>query len=403
MPKIFPFRAFRYALPDKKLAQVICPPYDIIGEKLEKELRRNEKNAIAVELPLGEGDQKYANAQALWQDWRMEGTVERDSEPAFYVYEQIFKVKGKKLSRRGFFCELKVEEPGKGSVLRHELTLAGPKADRLNLIRAARINTSPIFGLLSDAQKKVRSIMARAAKGKPLAQVKDRDGVIHKLWPVTAAPDVEAIQKAARENPVLIADGHHRYETSWNYFSERRDQEGEDGPSSRMLFLICPMEDPGMVVFPTHRVCKEKNLQFLLDRLQEKKDLFTWKPSGKGVPKAPFFTITDGKKTFSVKLKSPSTPAKLLGERPKAYLSLVLVHLHSILLPEMKKEDFLYTHDEKEAIALAKSKKTAAILVPPTTVKELNAIVTAGDLMPQKSTYFYPKIITGILFRSLEP
>ncbi len=403
MPKIFPFRAYRYALPDGRLAKAVCPPYDVIGEKQEKLLRKNAENAIAVELPQGSDSEKYENAKSVWTDWREAGTVAKDAVPSFYVYEQIFKVKGKKYSRRGFFCELKVEEPGKGTVLRHELTLAGPKADRLNLIRTARINTSPIFGLLSDKKKRIRSIMEKTAKQKPLCRITDGEGVAHRLWNCSNPDDIQAIEKIAQENPVLIADGHHRYETSWNYFSEMKSKEGDNGPSSRMLFFICPLEDPGLVVFPTHRVFKSGNLMEVWDRALGKKDIFEIKPvKNAAVPKAPYFIAADGKKSFSIRLKSPGSAKKLLGQKPKAFLSLVLVHLHSLFLPEMKKEDFIYTHDEKEALALAKKHKTVSILVPPTTVKELEGIVTAGELMPQKSTYFYPKIITGILFRSLD-
>ncbi len=403
MPKIFPFRAFRYSLPDGKLAKAVCPPYDVIGDAQEKVLRKNPANAIAVELPEGSDSEKYENAKSVWTDWREAGIVAKDAVPSFYVYEQIFKVKGKRHSRRGFFCELKVEEPGKGTVLRHELTLAGPKADRLNLIRTTRINTSPIFGLVADKKKLVRNAMARAARQKPLAKITDSEGVTHLLWSCSSPDDIEAVQSVTQRNPVLIADGHHRYETSWNYFSEMRGKEGDNGPSSRMLFFICPLADPGLVVFPTQRVFRAETLSQVWDRALAKKDIFEIKPvKNAGVPKAPHFLATDGKRSFSMRLKSRGLAKKLLGAKPKAYLELVLVHLHSLLLPDMKKEDFIYTHDEKEALALAKKLKTAAILVPPTTVKELEGIVTAGELMPQKSTYFYPKIITGMLFRSLE-
>src|SRR5438552_3621418 len=155
MPKIFPFRAYRYGLPAPRLKSAICPPYDVIGEKLEARLRRLPLNAVHVELPAGPADAKYRRARSIWEKWKKGGVVRRDGTPAFYVYEQAFEVDGQKMVRRGFFCEVRVEEPGKGSVLRHELTLAGPKADRLNLIRTMRINTSPIFGLFRDPGRQV--------------------------------------------------------------------------------------------------------------------------------------------------------------------------------------------------------------------------------------------------------
>ena len=389
MPEIYPFKAYRYSN-SKSLNRVICPPYDVISPAQAASYRKCAENAIRVELPEGDERQKYENARKIWEDWKSRGVVAQDSEPSFYVYEQVFKVKGKKYSRRGFFCELTVEEPGKGTVLRHELTLAGPKADRLNLIRTARINTSPIFGLLADPKKSIRKMISKAIRQKPLEAVKDSDGVTHRLWSCSSPADIAAVQKAAQANPVLIADGHHRYETSWNYFLERRGAEGDNGPASHTLFFICPLEDPGLVVFPTHRVLKHKTLDEIFEKVLARKDIFEIRPEkNPTVPHAPFFTATDGKKAFSVRLRA----------RDKAP---VLEHLHARLLPELQKEDFTYTHDAKEALALARKTGMAAILVPPVPVQEMNAIVRAGKLMPQKSTYFYPKVITGLLFRSLE-
>ena len=389
MPEIRPFKAYRYALPAKDLRGAVCPPYDIIGPELAGKLRKTPECAIHIELPQGGETEKYGNAKKTWNSWKVRGIVRKDPAPAFYVYEQVFKVKGKISSRTGFFGELKVEEPGKGTVLRHELTLAGPKLDRLNLIRAMRVNTSPIFGLLADPKKSLRGALAKARRQRPLANIKDSEGVAHRLWDCKDAGAIDTIRQAARDNPVLIADGHHRYETSWNYFSEMRKSEGSDGPSSRLLFFICPLEDPGLVVFPTHRVLKHKTLDEVFEKVLVRKDIFEIRPEKKPtVPKSPFFTVTDGKKAFSVRLRTRDNAP-------------VLEHLHARLLPEMKKEDFIYTHDEKEALALTRKSGMAAILVPPVPVQEMNAIVRAGQLMPQKSTYFYPKVITGLLFRSL--
>ena len=391
MPEIRPFKAYRYALPAKDLRGAVCPPYDIIGPELAGKLRKTPECAIHIELPQGGETEKYGNAKKTWNSWKVRGIVRKDPAPAFYVYEQVFKVKGKRFSRTGFFCELKVEEPGKGTVLRHELTLAGPKLDRLNLIRAMRVNTSPIFGLLADPKKSLRGALAKARRQRPLANIKDSEGVAHRLWDCKDAGAIDTIRQAARDNPVLIADGHHRYETSWNYFSEMRKSEGSDGPSSRLLFFICPLEDPGLVVFPTHRVLKAMTLDDVMKKALNTEDVFQVRKEKKpAVPKAPFFAVTDGKRTFSLRLKN--------GDGDPA-----LFHLHSFLLPEMKKEDFIYTHDDKEALALAKRTGKAAILVPPVSVAEMNRVVRAGRLMPQKSTYFYPKIITGLVFRALDP
>jgi uncharacterized protein (DUF1015 family) len=403
MPKLYPFQAYRYDLPSGQLPSAVCPPYDVIGEKLEAQLRRLPKNAIHVELPAGSPETKYKRARSIWEQWKRGGIVRRDAAPAFYVYEQAFKVGSRRLVRRGFFCEVKVEEPGKGSVLRHELTISGPKADRLNLIRTMRINTSPIFGLFRDPGKKVGKALSKFSGRRPLAQVKDREGVVHRLWRCEEGRELEAIRKGVERSPILIADGHHRYETSWNYRKEMKAK----GNSDRMLFFVCSMDDPGLEIFPTHRLVKNPkalSLEQILKKAEALKEIFSVErmASPDRLPKGASFAVTDGKKAFAVSVKSYAKLAKKLPGRSPAYLRLPLVHIHKLLLPAMEKEDFTYVHDGKETLALARKNKAAALLVPATTTKELYDVVRSGEVMPQKSTYFYPKVITGLLFRSLD-
>jgi uncharacterized protein (DUF1015 family) len=273
MPKIHPFRAFRFNLNNSKLQKAVCPPYDVIDDAQAKKLRKNRFNAIHIELPEGSNEEKYAHAKKIWETWKNQGLVQQEDHPAFYVLEQIFKVNGRQYARKGFFCELEVEKPGEGSVLRHELTLAGPKLDRLNLIRTLRLNTSPIFGLFKDSRKKVKKIFDRLAKQTPDHAFKDTDGVLHKLWFCKDPSDIENIQKAAASAPVAIADGHHRYETAWNYWQEAKD------PASRStLFFLCPMDDPGLVIFATHRIVRKSvplTMNEMIQKIESKKELPT--------------------------------------------------------------------------------------------------------------------------------
>ena len=403
MPKIFPFKAYRYDLPSPKLKSAICPPYDVIGESQEKQLRRLPQNAVHVELPAGPTGSKYRRARSIWEKWKRGGLVRQDAAPAFYVYEQTFEVDGQKLVRRGFFCEVRVEEPGKGSILRHELTLSGPKADRLNLIRTMRINTSPIFGLFRDPGRRVDRMLARFAGRRPVAEVRDGEGVLHRLWRCGEGKELEAVRKGVERSPILIADGHHRYETSWNY---RKEMKGK-GNSDRMLFFLCSMEDPGLAIFPTHRIVRDpKALSFdeIVQKVRALDDLFGIEPVSafSSLPEDISFVLTDGRKFFEVYVKSYAKLAKRLKGKSKAYLRLPLVHIHSLILPGMQKEDFVYVHDQKEALKLAARNGTAALLVPATTTRELYDVVRSGEVMPQKSTYFYPKVVTGLLFRSLD-
>lgn len=407
MPKIYPFKAVRYHLSNAALKGAVCPPYDVIGEDQAKRLRSDARNAIHIELPEGEGDAKYGNARKIWDAWRSGGTVRQDAAPAFYVYEQKFTVNGKKLQRRGFFCELEVEEPGKGSVLRHELTIAGPKVDRFNLLRALHINTSPIFGLYKDAAKKSVAVLRAAVKKKPAADITDADSVSHKLWAVTDARAIRVLQELIAKNPVVIADGHHRYETAWNYKKEMEHSRLEG--AGRTLFFLCPMDDPGLVVFPTHRILVQPGhaalgLEDIKKRIFELSAIFTVKEGElRSKPGAGFsFAVTDGKRAVNVFVRSKQALAKAFPGKAKAYQDLPLLHLHALVLPEMKKEDFIYVHEDQEAVKLAREKQKLAFLVPATPIKDMFAVVRAGEVMPQKSTYFYPKVITGILFRSLE-
>lgn len=398
MPNIYPFRAFRFNLNNSNLQKAVCPPYDVIDEVLAKKLRKNNSNAVHIELPAGSNDEKYANARKTWEVWKSKGLVQQDVQAAFYVLEQIFKVNGKRYARKGFFCELEVENPGEGSVLRHELTLAGPKQDRLNLLRTLRLNTSPIFGLFKDSQKKVKRVFDHVSKNVPDNVFKDADGVMHRLWLCKNASDIRTIQNNIASVPVAIADGHHRYETAWNYW-----QEAKDTASHSTLFYLCPMDDSGLVIFPTHRIVKKGvslTLEEMVRRIKSKKELFKLRAIPKaGIPKRSSFIMTNGRKSYEV--KALPCVKKLFSGKPKEYLELALAHLHSVLLTDMKKEDFLYSHDLKETLRLMKQNKTFAILVPPTSTEELYGIVEAGALMPQKSTYFYPKVTTGLVFRSL--
>ena len=420
MPNVSPFKAYRYS-DSVPLKRALCPPYDVISETQAQKLRQDSSNAIHVELPSGSDDKKYENARQVWKNWIENKTVSQDSAPAFYVYEQRFLAHGKRFSRKGFFCEVGVEKPGEGSILRHELTLSGPKQDRLNLLRTLKVNSSPIFGLFNDSKKNVTKILARVSKSKPRAHVEDGEKVVHKLWPCSNAKDIAVIRKTLKKTPIFIADGHHRYETSWNYRQETISR-GDRSPWrtdlapgherekwKSVLFFVCPMQDPGLVVFPTHRVLVQKiTLEDIAKRLRSLDKAYKTTPlassplqSLKNL-KSPSFIVTDGRTGFEVSPKSPASSKKNFPQKPPSYVRLSLVHLHSVLLPDMKKEDFIYTHDEKEAVQLALQKGTVAFLVPAATVRELYTIVKAGELMPQKSTYFYPKIITGMVFRSLE-
>ena len=407
MAKINPFKAVRYQALNSKAAALVCPPYDVISPKLEKKLRKLKENAVQIELPSGSPKTKYQNAEKIWGIWRKKGVVQQDKEAAFYIYEQLFNANGQRFSRKGFFCEVELEKPGEGSILRHELTLSKPKEDRLNLLRSLRINTSPVFGIFDDPQKKIGKIISNLSKEKSELEFKDQENVIHKLWICKDQGLIKKIKSIAEAVPILIADGHHRCETAWNYF-----QESKESGAKMVLFFLCPMNNPGLVIFPTHRILAQKKLASYKDIISKAKTLnqaFSVRESlsllslQKHFSQSPHFVVTNGKSSALVRMKSLESIKKLLPGKSESYLKLPLLHIHSLLLPELKKEDFIYSHQAKEAVSLAKKKKSVALLVPPSSIQELYQVVRSGELMPQKSTYFYPKIITGLLFRTLQP
>lgn len=328
--------------------------------------------------------------------------VQQDSAPAFYIYQQSFRLGERTYSRIGFFCEVSLEKPGTGSILRHELTLPKPKKDRLELLRHTQLNTSPIFGIFSDRRKIVTTFLASICKKKPYIKFVDGEQIRHKFWICKDLTVIKKIQVVLKQTEIMIADGHHRYETAWEYF-----QESNQPSASSVLFFLCPMQSSGLVIFPTHRVLtKNWNLDKLLQRLKSQEPILAYSvpQSLKAHPRAlnASFSATDGRKIISVTIGSSKELKKKFPQYSAAYLKLPIFHLHGILFPELKKEDFIYTHDEKDAVEMARKKNTLAFLVPPVTVQELFSVVKQKALMPQKSTYFYPKIPTGLLFRSLE-
>ena len=222
MAEIKPFCGVRYV--GKDISKLVCPPYDIISQKEKNELKRNSRfNLVSIELP----DQykkknKYKNAGFLLKDWLQKGILKQDLEKYFYLYEQCFKDKGKSKSRKGFFAALELENPHKGAVKPHEKTLSKPKEDRLNLIREVKANISPIFGLFNDDNKSVVKLCDTISSQKYTSYAKDENGVIHKLWKVEDKPGINLLKKALKSQNIFIADGHHRYETAWNYLQEIR-------------------------------------------------------------------------------------------------------------------------------------------------------------------------------------
>ena len=388
MADVRPFRGLYFASSRAPLSRVLCPPYDVIGPEQARRLRREALNAVHLELPEGSGARKYRNAARTLRRWIRSGVLVRDEEPAFYVCEERFRFGGRLRRRLGFLAALGVSPSAAKAVLRHERTLAKPKADRLRLLKAVRANTSPVFGIFPDARKTVRRALAFASRSGPLASGTAPAGARYRLWRLSDPRCLAVIRRSLARKSILIADGHHRYEASRRYWESSRSPALET-----TLAYLCPEEDAGLIVLPTHRIagaalaaaarrtCRLRPCRSrpeLLRRLERCADPYAFGLCREGhwlaVPKS----------------------------RRGCRSGLCVEWLARVLLRGLKPERILYTPDAAKACALAKKLKGAAVFVKPFRVSQIRRAVRAVGLLPPKSTYFYPKIATGLAFKPLE-
>jgi uncharacterized protein (DUF1015 family) len=386
MADVRPFRGVRYAA--APLSEALCPPYDVIGPELAAALRAKARSAVHLELPEG-GDERYARAAELWADWTADGTLARDDKPAFYVVEERYKLDGKARTRRGFLAALGATPEAARAIVPHERTLAKPKEDRLKMLDALGVNVSPIFGVFADPSAAARKALAAAAKAKPAARGASHAGVSYKLWRVDAAEQVEAIARALKPRGVLIADGHHRYEVS----RVHHQSTGAPGSDAVLAYLV-PDEDAGLVVLPTHRIAAQ-SLRARAESLAALKRYPTLKALESALARAKnpyaFGLVEDG---FWL-----GTPKSAGGCRS----GLAVEWLGARLLAETRPDELSYTPDAALAAKKAKAAGGAAALVKPFSVAQVRKAAKAVGLLPQKSTYFFPKIATGLVFRPLAP
>ena len=425
------------------LASVVAPPYDVIDAAQRAELAaRHPHNVVKLILPDGEGDAKYAHAADLLDSWRTEGALVRDDEPAFYRYDQTFDAPGvsadgrlgAKITRRGFLGLVKLVPLDQGIVLPHERTLSGPKEDRLKLFRATRTNLSPGFMLYRDPARALDPALARATD---LAAFDTADGVHHVLSKITDRDAIRAITQGVASSSLLIADGHHRYETALRYSSEAAESatlgagngvvaRGEHG---YFMVFFANGDDPNLVVFPTHRLVHSLR-HFDFNELGEgAKELFdvTALPGGASAEVLTAALLRAGESSPSLVACSGDGRALLftlrkgvdlqahpvLGSRPERLRRTDVALLHMGLLepvlgitPEAQaaKTNIYYPQDGRSALRELRSGKGQALfLMNATPVSQVREVAEAGEVMPQKSTFFYPKVLTGLCIHTLEP
>ncbi len=417
MADVEPLRALHYDL-DRTggLQDVVAPPYDVIGPEQRAELEaRSPYNVVGIDLPVG--DDPYQVAARHLNSWREQGVIVRDEQPALWALEQDYTgPDGEPRRRRGFLARVRVEEYGPGRIRPHERTHPGPKEDRLNLTRATRANLSPIFSLFDDPAGTATEALERATTAPPWGQATDDDGTVNRMWRITDPSAIAEITGAAAPAELLIADGHHRDETARVYAEEI----GGEGPHRYVLMCLVALEDPGLTVFPTHRLLRDLRPEqhetlaeairrdFTIEELEGTSELA---PSY-GQPVRLGYIDAHFRRPFMLTLKDPAIADAALADHAEPYRRLDTAVLEALILKgalQMTDDDIDhmagldYARDFEHALELVnRGARDAAFFVAPTPIEEVRAVAAAGESMPPKSTYFFPKVPTGLLFNPLD-
>ncbi|MGI6402710.1 MAG: DUF1015 domain-containing protein [Oscillospiraceae bacterium] len=421
MATIKAFGALRFTPKAGSLEELTCPPYDIISEEeREAYLARNPHNIIRLELPR-EGQDPYQQAQATFREWMDQGILATDQAPGLYLYEEVFTVAGEQKSLLGLCCMVKLEEFEKGVVLPHEQTLSKAKTDRFNLMTATGCNFSSVYCLYFDEENNIFSRLEAATQQEPLEEFQSADGITHRVWKIEDPAEIQKISTLFEEKKLYIADGHHRYETALNYRNSLMAQGRKVGQAHYVMMTLMHMEHPGLVVFPTHRVVhgleqfdaqqllKDCGEHFTLTQVAVGELEGVMKQAEQAGEKVLGLCLPQG--AYLLKLRSEDVMKELLPQASKAYQLLDVNVLHLLILERFlgidkenmaNQRNLYYTRDAEEAFAtVSQGKANCAFLLNATKVEEIADVAAAGEKMPQKSTYFYPKLITGHLMAKL--
>jgi uncharacterized protein (DUF1015 family) len=405
------------------LADVVAPPYDVIDDRQRAELlARSPFNVVAVDLPKQDDSERdpYEAAGDTFESWQLQGALLRDPEPAIWAHSQDYTgPDGVRRTRRGFFCRVRIEDYGPGRVRPHERTHPGPKEDRLKLTRATRANISPIFSLYSDPDQRAwQALEPTTQQQDPWGEVTDQDNTTHRIWRVSDPAAIQAVQAATQTAELLIADGHHRYETMHAYAKEV----GGEGPHNYILMCLVALQDPGLTIFPTHRLvrglddARRAELQETLQRDFEITEAtpdedITPAPQEKAESALELGYLDNEGRRLKLKLRDQQTADQALPDFSTSYKRLDTGVLETLILKNalgLSDDDIshfnglFYARDTQEAEAMvASGEYEAAFLMRPTPVEQTRDIAAAGENMPPKSTFFYPKLLTGLLFNPL--
>ena len=404
------------------ISDLIAPPYDLIDAARQVALyARNPYNVIRLEL--NRDANPYASAAATLEQWLRDGVLVRHLPPAIFYYTQRFKVAGRALSRNGLIVRIRLEPFSSGRILPHEKTFPKAKEDRLKLLTATRTNVSPIFGLY-PADAELKGMLARVAERAPMLTAADDLGIVNELRAIAAPEEIAVIQRALADCRVLIADGHHRYETALEY--QRRRRADDPSPSAvhgydYVMMTLVAFDDPGLVILPTHRVVRTLAASALASFAAKAREHFTVEelPSGEAVLAA---LVQRGRGAIGVALKgqpavlltlaNAAAMAAVAPDRPPALRDLDVARLHSLILEHIfamtadqirQGGNITYTIDAAGALAaVARGEADGAFLMNPPTVHDVARVSDSGATMPEKSTYFHPKLVTGLVLNPLD-
>jgi uncharacterized protein (DUF1015 family) len=433
MADVAPLKPLRYA--PQTLPKVVAPPYDVISDAERKALAiRDVHNVVHLILPQGEGDAKYENAATSLSRWREERALTRDEQAAFYRYDQTFDPPGggPRVTRTGFLALVRLVPFSDRIVLPHERTLSGPKEDRLKLFRATRTNLSPGFMLYRDPKN---ALVAPLSSGEELArfttQAATEPSPIENVLTKVSKPDaIRAIAEHIAKGTLLIADGHHRYETALHYSREIEAQKPTSARAEHKYFMafLANEDDPGLMVFPTHRLVHGL-ASFSLDALLAKvgdafeaRDLpkgdarsYTTALVAAGKSRPSLVAIDRGGRAVLLTLRADFDASKhpTLGQRPAALRGADVAILHAVMLEhalgitleaQAKQTNLAYLKDAGDAVRkIAAGDGDVLFLMNATPVAQVRAVAEEGEVMPQKATYFYPKVLTGLAIHTLDP
>jgi uncharacterized protein (DUF1015 family) len=406
--KVKPLCGYRYAaVAGRDLSAIVAPPYDQISPQTQAALLAlSPHNVVRITMPEGEDDDRYPRARQILDAWLAEGVWKRDAEPAIYPYQQTFAVGGKSITRTSFIALGEVSDYREGVVLAHERTHAGPKEDRMRLLEATGADTGLLFMLVRDPDRALQR--AAAPVGEPIAEARDLKGELHRLWRATDPATIGRVQALMASRSVIIADGHHRYETAVEY-ARRHPGAGDK------LMAFGTLEGPGLTILPNHRLLRDVD-GFSLDRLATAArawfdvaplgDLLGFRPTNRRIG------VVAGRQAMEFRLRDDAF--RTIGwpaRTSRAWRELAVSILHEGLLKPLlqiteakldARTHVDYTADRAEAVRLAREGRCqAAFLIAPTTPEELQAVVDGGELMPQKSTHFYPKLLDGLVFHRI--